>query len=69
MKITGTTLIILGIIMMVITGFNFITRENIVDAGPIQINGNKNHAVQWSPIVGIVLLAAGAVILVSKKNK
>ena len=69
MKNTGTALIILGIIMMVVTGFNFITRENIVDAGPIQINGNKNHAVQWSPIVGIVLLAAGAVILVSKKNK
>ena len=69
MKNTGTALIILGIIMMVVTGFNFITRENIVDAGPIQINGNQNHAVQWSPIVGIVLLAAGAVILVSKKNK
>ena len=68
MKNIGLILVVVGILMLVVTGFNFVTRENIVDAGPIQINGNKNHLVQWSPIVGVVVLIAGAAMLVSKKT-
>lgn len=69
MKNAGIVLIVIGIVMMVITGFNYVTRENVVDLGPVQINSKENHPVQWSPIVGGVLLVAGVVVLVSgKKN-
>lgn len=68
MKNLGTALIVIGIIMMIITGFNYATRENIVNAGPIQINKKENHPVQWSPIVGGVLLAAGLIITLSKRK-
>ena len=69
MKNIGIVLVVLGIIMMIVTGFNYVTRENVVDIGPLVINANENHPVQWSPIVGAVLLAAGAVVLVTNKNK
>lgn len=69
MKKTGIVLIVLGIIMMVITGFNFVTREKIVDIGSLEIEGNKNHAVQWSPIVGAALLATGFVALMVRRKK
>ena len=70
MKSLGIVLIALGIIMIVYTGFNYITTDKVVDLGPIEINAKTNHPVQWSPIVGIVLLVGGiAIFVTSKKTK
>ena len=69
MKSIGIVLIVIGVIMMFVTGFNFVTRENIVDAGPLQINANENHPVEWSPIVGGALLVAGTVVLLASKKR
>lgn len=68
MKGLGIVLIILGIAMMVITGFNYVTKENVVDIGPIEINKEENHPVQWSPIIGGVLLIGGIVALATSKK-
>jgi hypothetical protein len=68
-KPLGIILIIIGIIMIAYTGFNFITTKNVVDMGPIQIDKQVNHPVQWSPIVGVVLLVAGIGIIVVAKKK
>ena len=61
-------LTILGLIMIIYTGFNYVTTEKVVDLGPIQINAEKNHPVQWSPIVGGVLLIGGIVVLATSKK-
>ena len=68
MKNLGIVLIVIGIVMMIVTGFNFVTKEKVVDLGPIQVNHNENHPVQWSPIIGGILLVGGIVILVTNKN-
>ena len=47
-KTTGIALIVIGIMMVAYTGFNYITTEKVVDLGPIQINKEKNHPVQWT---------------------
>lgn len=66
----GIVLSIIGIVMIIYTGFNYVTTEKVVDLGPIEINAEKNHPVQWSPIVGIALLVGGIVIvLIDKKAK
>ena len=67
-KTLGIILIVIGIIMIAYTGFNFVTTEKVVDLGPIEINKEKNHPVQWSPIIGIVLLVGGSVLVVSDKK-
>ncbi|MGQ7870362.1 hypothetical protein [Sunxiuqinia sp. sy24] len=69
MKNLGIVLIVLGIMMMVYTGFNYVTKENVVDLGPIQINAEKNHPVQWSPIVGLVLIVGGIVVVAVDRKK
>ncbi len=69
MKTIGIVLIGLGIIMMIYTGFNYVTKEKVVDLGPIQINADKNHPVQWSPIVGLVLIVGGIVVVAVDKKK
>jgi hypothetical protein len=68
MKNIGIVLIVLGAIMMAITGFNYVTKEKVVDLGPVEINKEKDHPVQWSPIIGGVLLIAGMVAVFSKKR-
>jgi drug/metabolite transporter (DMT)-like permease len=66
----GLVLIVIGIIMLAFTGFNFVTREKVVDLGPIQIDKKVNHPVAWSPIVGALLLVGGIVVSVwGNKNR
>ena len=68
-KTIGFILIILGVIMMAYTGFNYVTTEKVVDVGPIQINQEKNHSVRWPSILGGLLLVGGITIIVlDKKN-
>ena len=64
----GIILSIIGIVMIIYTGFNYVTTEKVVDLGPIKINAEKNHPVQWSPIVGIALLVGGIVIVLTDKK-
>lgn len=61
-KTLGIVLIVAGILMMVYTGFNYVTKEKVVDLGPIEINAEKKHTVQWPPIIGVVLIAGGIVV-------
>lgn len=69
MKNAGVIVIIIGVLMIIYTGFNIVTKKEVADIGPIEINKEENHPVQWSPIVGVVLLVSGvALVVLSKKN-
>ena len=63
-KALGIVLIIIGLLMIVYTGFNIITTKKVVDLGPIQINKEKNHPVEWPPVVGAIILVGGIMTLV-----
>lgn len=68
MKKIGVLLVAIGLLMIVYTGFNYVTKDKVVDLGPIEINAETNHPVQWSPIVGVLLLVGGIVIFVTSKK-
>jgi hypothetical protein len=65
----GIILIALGVVMMIYTGFTYVTTEKVVDFGALQINKDKNHFVHWPPIAGAILLVAGIAIVVTAKKK
>ena len=69
LKNLGIAMVIIGTVMMAYTGFNYVTTEKVVDFGPIQVNKEVNHPINWSPIVGIVLAVGGIVLIVSSKKK
>ena len=69
MKTAGIVLIIIGILMIAYTGFNYVTTEKVVDLGPIQINQKKTHPVQWSPVIGGLLLVGGVIVIALDKRK
>ena len=63
MKATGIVLIILGIGLTFFTAFKFFTREKVVDIGKLEITRDKPHSVSWSPLIGVAVIAIGAVVL------
>ncbi len=68
MKNVGIILIVIGALMMIFTGFNIITKKKVVDIGPVEINKDEKHPVNWSPIVGGIILVAGIVVTFTSKK-
>jgi hypothetical protein len=64
MKKSGIILLALGAMITVIIVLNitFSTRENIVDAGALQINTWQKHSLTWPPFVGVAIMIVGAVV-------
>lgn len=69
MKTLGIVLTILGILMMVFTGFNLVTKKEVADIGPVEINKEENNPVSWSPVIGGVLLVSGVALTVIGAKK
>ncbi len=69
MKTLGIILLIVGLVMTVFTGFNIITKKEVVDLGAIEITSTEKTPIYWSPITGGVLAVAGVVILMVSKKK
>lgn len=57
-------LIALGIAAFAYEGFNYTTRENVVDIGPLKVTTEKTRTLPLPPIVGAVALIGGIVLLV-----
>jgi uncharacterized membrane protein YidH (DUF202 family) len=68
-KTIGLIIIIIGLLMSLYTGFNYVTREKIVDIGDIEITADKNHKASWSPFIGIGVMAIGGVVFLYGKKK
>lgn len=67
-KPIGIILIVIGIVMISYSGFNYVTTEKIVDVGPIQVEAKKNNFVKLSPVLGVIFLAGGLFILARSKK-
>jgi len=63
MKKAGIIILIIGLALTIFTTVTFFTREKIVDMGDIQISANKRHNLNWSPFIGIAVMAVGGVLM------
>lgn len=57
--IVGILLIALGVISLGYQGFNYTSRDTVVDAGPVQVQADRNHWVSLPPLLGAGALVAG----------
>ena len=55
--------------MTLYTGFNYVTKEKVVDLGELQITKDKEHSVNWQPYLGIGVMIIGGVVLVMSRKK
>lgn len=65
----GLILILIGIAMLVWTGFTYTKKEKIIDAGPIQVSADKEKSVNWPPYAGGIILVAGVFVFIAAKKK
>lgn len=69
MRTLGIVLVIVGIAMMIITGFNLVTKKKVIDVGPLEVNKEQKTPINWSPIVGAALLIGGIAVIAADKRK
>jgi uncharacterized membrane protein len=68
MKKFGIVLIVIGLILTLVTGFKFFTKEKVVDIGNVEINKNEAHKVDWSPYVGIAVMVIGGIMVIASRR-
>jgi uncharacterized membrane protein len=68
-KTLGILLLVIGIVMLIWTGFSYTKKEKVVDAGPLQISADKQHTVNWPPYAGGILVIGGAILLATSGRK
>jgi hypothetical protein len=64
MRLVGIVLIALGALALVYQGFSYVTRDVIVDAGPVHITADREHTVWLPPVVGLCGFALGIILLI-----
>jgi len=69
MKTFGIILTILGIVMLIWTGFSYTKQEKVVDIGPLEVNADKEKQVNWPSYTGGILLVAGVVLILTDKKR
>lgn len=68
-KSFGIGLIVLGIVLLIWTGFTYTKKEKVIDAGPIQISADREKSVNWPPYVGGIVLIAGVIVFIGSNKK
>jgi len=68
MKKAGMLIMVFGLLITLYTGFRFVTTEKIVEIGDIEITADKTNTVDWSPMVGIVVIVVGGIMLYTDKK-
>jgi hypothetical protein len=67
-KSLAIILVVIGLLMMLYTGFTYFTTERVVDIGSLHINKEKSHFISWPPLIGALLFLMGLVMLSRKAN-
>jgi hypothetical protein len=67
-KVLGIVLIAPGLVGLAWGGFNYTTREKVVDVGPIHATREKTHNIPLPPIAGAIASIGGVVLLVAGKK-
>ena len=69
LKTIGIIVIIVGLLMTLYTGYNYVTRENIITIGDTHISMDKSHTTAWSPFLGLGIIIIGGVVFLSGRKK
>lgn len=69
MKTVGYVLIVVGIIMILIRGFNVPVKRNVVELGPIEVSKTENKWIGWPTYAGGLLTIVGIFIVLTDRKR
>ncbi|MFB9843498.1 hypothetical protein [Mucilaginibacter ginsenosidivorans] len=64
----GIIMIVIGVAMLIWTGFTYTKKEKVIDAGPIQVSADKQKSVNWPPYAGGILVVGGIIVVLTAKK-
>jgi len=62
-------LIAVGIAALAYQGITYVTKEKVVDVGPIEVSAEKTNTIPLPPIVGALALVGGILLLVAGRKE
>lgn len=68
MKKAGMVLLIIGLVVTIITGVSFFTKEKVLDIGKVEITKDEKHTATWSPLWGVGIMVLGGALLIFGKR-
>jgi len=69
MRKDGIVILVVGLLITVITGFSYVTKEKIVEVGDLEITAQKNNRTNWSPLAGIAVVVIGGIMFVAGRGR
>lgn len=63
MRTIGLIILLIGLGLTLVTAFTYFTKEKVVDIGTVEITRDKPHNLNWSPLIGVVVMGVGGVVL------
>ncbi len=62
-------LLFIGMIITVITEFNYVTEQNIESVGSLEIIQENDHPVKWPLIIGGTLIITAVLVFINNSRK
>ena len=69
MKTIAIVLILVGVLAVGYQGFSYVTRDKVIDLGPIEVTQEKHKTVFLPPVIGAVVLVAGIALLLTSSKR
>ena len=69
MRKDGIVILVVGLLITVITGFSYVTKEKIVEVGDLEITAQKNNRANWSPLAGVAVVVVGGIMFVAGRGR
>lgn len=69
MKMIAVVLILIGVLAIGYQGFSYVTRDKVVDLGPIEVTKENHKTVFLPPVLGGLVLVAGVALLLTNARK
>lgn len=68
-KKIGLVILVIGLLLTLFTGYNYVTRDEVMDIGGVHVMMDKNHSSNWSPFIGLGVMVIGGIIFMAGKKK
>jgi hypothetical protein len=62
-------LILIGVLAIGYQGFSYVTRDEVVDLGLIEVTKEKTNTVYLPPVIGAIILVAGVALFLTNSRR
>jgi len=69
MRLLGLILIAIGAIALAYQGITYVTRETIVEAGPVKVSADRERTIWIPPVIGGIAVIAGVALILSARRE